>query len=92
MLSDGGDYWIGRAPSHWPFRVHCARCRRVTMFTAQEYNRLPDYDPGQREADEERREAQQASIRAYWVEQERQKQQRQDAGSTIPKHAEPSSE
>jgi hypothetical protein len=40
MLRDGKDYTIGRAPSKFPFRLFCARCKRPTYLKAQDFNKM----------------------------------------------------
>lgn len=46
-LRDGTPYLIGRPPDAWPFRVSCARCKRVSYVTAAKFNQLPEVSPDQ---------------------------------------------
>ena len=80
QLRDGSDYWIGRTPTRWPFRVFCVRCGRTTMMSAKEFNALPEYQPDQQERDEARAQAERDAIRQYWRDQDAKSQ----PGSTTP--------
>ena len=38
-------YYIGRAPSQFPFKYSCVQCKRVNTITASEWSRLPSLEP-----------------------------------------------
>jgi hypothetical protein len=41
LLPGGHPYYIGRAPSRFPFTFQCFRCKKSTTITARDWNMLP---------------------------------------------------
>lgn len=41
VLRDGSPYLVGKAPADFPHRVFCAKCKRTTIISRMDWNRLP---------------------------------------------------